>query len=311
MSLRSTALIILFLLCCIVLQPAQAFLSEEVTLPSLEGSRQEVESRVRAFDKLTMMRLRRMVQKADALEQEEQLPEAQELRDKIEQWQRAILQSYEEALELHSDSAILNNFYAELLHDRLGLSGDAGKHWRRAISLDPGYGRAQNNLGLLYCHEGRYEEGLKHLDLSLDAEPDNPDFLFNTVQVYLIHSDAVMMAKKINPAEVYKRAMAMSERAVRNAPDAFDLLKDYALNFFMAEKFESKPNWKKAAQAWQDARKQARSKEELFNTWLYESRAHIRNKNISAARKCLNEAAVIWPESPVVKNMLKGLEENF
>lgn len=307
---RTTALFLLLFLTALSGQQ-QASAWEMPAPPSLEGSRQEVESRVRTFDKFMMMHIRRLEPQLSELENEEKTEEAYDLKETMLGYLEAVRESYEEALELHGDSPLLNNFYAELLHDYMGQPGDAGKHWRRAISLDPHYGRALNNLGLLYCHEGRYNEGLAHLDQSLKEEPDNPDFLFNMVQIYFIHPLHVMQAKKISRKKVYEEAMAMSEKAVRHAPTAFDLLRDYALNFFVAESFDAKPNWKKAAKAWQDARKQARGKMELFNTWLNEARVHIRNKDKSSARKCLTEAEKLWPESPVVAALTESLEENF
>ncbi|NLN94188.1 MAG: tetratricopeptide repeat protein [Candidatus Hydrogenedens sp.] len=311
MFMRSTSLYFLFLLFAVLCGPLQAFALDPPDPPSLDGSRQEVESRVRTFDKFMMIHLRRLESRADSLDKENEEAEARELQGKVREYLEILRNSYEQALELHNDSALLHNFYAELLHDHLGQPGDAGKHWRRAIILDPHYGRALNNLGLLYCHEGRYSEGLEHLDSSLNEEPDNPDFLFNLVQIYLIHPEQVMLAKKINRRKLYETAMKMSEAAVRNAPGAFDLLRDYALNFFLADNFDSKPNWKKAAKAWQAARKKARLKADIFNTWLNEARVHIRNRDKSAARKCLTEAEALWPESPVVKTLFQSLEEDY
>ncbi len=302
-----SAIMLLFPALLLPLQAEAAPDSPEI--PSLEGTQEEVESRVRTFDKLMMIQVRRLEDTAGKEGQPDNRPGTEEARSHAAACLSAIQAAYEEALLRFPDSAVLHNFYAEFLYDFQGKTDDAQKHWRQAVALNPRLGRALNNLGMLYCHVGQYGQGLEYLWQSLKEEPDNPDFLFNTVQVYLIHPESVMSTRKITQRKIYEEAMAMSERAVKNAPRAFDILQDYALNFYLAEKFDAKPDWKKAAKAWQEARKQAKTKDELFNTWLNEGRVHIRQHKTSAARTCLEEARALRPESAVLKALFENLED--
>ncbi len=216
---------------------------------------------------------------------------------------------YDLGLEHFDNSPVLHNFYGELIHDYFGRANEASKHWNRAVQLDSNHGRAHNNLGMYYCHVGMYAMGVNNLDASLELEPNNPDFLFNMAQVYLTHFHQIMQIRKWSSEKVYQEAMKISERAAHNASDDFEVLRDYALNYFLCENFDVKVDWRKAARAWQAARPHAHTNAERFNTWLNEARAHLRNNDRDRANACLESARAIWPDSPVVKQLLEDFKE--
>ena len=269
----------------------------------------EFERKARAFDKLHIAIARSHYLEARVLEDQgdaEGAVNASAMAQKNLQW---VKEAYDLGLAHFDNSPMLHNFYGELIHDYFGRANEASKHWNRAVQLDSKCARAHNNLGMYYCHAGMYAMGVNSLDESLKLEPNNPDFLFNMTQVYLTHFPQIMQIRKWPRDKVYQEAMKISERAIRYAPDDFQLLRDYALNYFLGESFDVKVDWRKAARAWQAARPHAHTDAERFNTWLNEARVHLRNDDRNRANACLDSARAIWPDSPVVKRLLEDFKE--
>lgn len=215
---------------------------------------------------------------------------------------------YEIALGRYTDSAILHNYYGELLYDNYGNVTGALLEWNKALSYDSKLSQAYNNLGLHELHNGNYASGLRNLEQALELEPENPDYLFNLTQTYLIHGPQISEIKGMDKAKVYKQAMKMSEKAAKIAADEYELLQDYAVNFFAGENFEVEVDWKDAAKAWQSAREIARTSDERFYTWLNEARAWIKINHTAEAKRCLNEALAIRPESDIARGLLNKQE---
>ncbi len=217
-------------------------------------------------------------------------------------------QAYTMALERYPDNARAHTYYGELLYDYLGDEARGVREWERARTLDPKQGLALNNLGIHYCHVGRYDKGIEYLEESLRLDPKHPDLLFNLSQVYLVHPEPVSKRHNWGRPKVYREAMKLSRKAAKLEPSDYSLLADYARNFFLAEESGVKPEWAKAAKAWKNAREHARNTDETFHTWLYEARARLRAGQNRQARDCLVEAGTIRPDSQAVKTLLERAE---
>ena len=157
-------------------------------------------------------------------------------------------------------------------------------------------------------HSGMYSSGFESMDIAVRLEPDNPDYLYNMVQAYFAHSLYLMQARKMTREKIFSEAMKMSKKAADILPDDFEVLRDYALNFFLGEEYGVKVNWKDAAKAWQAARTKARTDAERFNTWLNEARVYKNSGDSKKTMECLNAAQAIWPDSPVVQQLIKDLK---
>ncbi len=218
---------------------------------------------------------------------------------------------YDAALAHHPESALLHNYYGEFLDDSLGETPAAIRHWTLASTYDKNLSRPYNNLGIYYFHSGQYELGLINLDKAIKLEKNNPDYLFNLVQMYLIHTPQIEKIRGWNQKKIYREAMKHSKRAAELAPEDFELQRDYAMNFFIAERFEVKPKWRDAAKAWQMARNAAPQKEDEFMTWLNEGRVRLREKKYAEAVTCLDAALAINPDSNAAKTLLEEAKENL
>ena len=216
----------------------------------------------------------------------------------------------ESGLRNYAEDARVRNFRGNILYDNFGKQVEGVKEWHTAISLDSKYSHPYNNLGMHYFHVGRYPLGFQNMDKALELEPKNPDFLFNMAQNYLIFSPEVEKHRGWPKKKVYKEAMKLSSRAVKEDPEDYQLLEDYAVNYLAAENFGIKADWKDAAKAWQAAREYAPSPVKVFYTWLNEGRMWKRAGRDKDALRCFEEAQKIIPNNEVVQRLIDGLDED-
>lgn len=231
---------------------------------------------------------------------------ARELRERLPKLEALA----EYGMQRYSNNARVRNFNGRILYDYQGDQMGGVKEWHTAISLDSSYSNPHSNLGMHYFHSGRYSLGFEYMDKALELEPDNPDYCFNMAQNYLIFRPQTEKHRGWSPKKIYKEAMKLSERAAKNAPDDFEILQDYAVNFQAAENFGVKAKWKKAARAWQEAREHARSDNERFYTWLNEGRAWRALGNKNEAIRCFEEGLKIRPESKVAQRNIDRLRKD-
>jgi len=249
------------------------------------------------------------IEQAGALRKQGKNDEAQALVTTARARLAEVRGAYEWALSKYPNNAPLQNSYGELLYDQFNEHAGALKAWNLAISIDSNYAPAYSNIGLDECHRGAYESGVRNLERAIEIDPKNPDFLFNIVQIYMIHRPQVAKIKGWDAEKTYRNAMKYSKEAAKLAPNDFELVQDYAVNFFAAENFGIEADWAAAAKAWQAVRPLADTPNRLFFTWLNEARCWIKAKDAKRARPCLEEALKIRPESGPAKQMLEALPE--
>lgn len=234
---------------------------------------------------------------------------AEEAEAEAKALSKQVRDAYELAIATHPNSARLHNFYGELLYDRYNDISGALKQWHEALSLDEKLSAVHNNLALHNFHFGEYKTGLHHLDLALKYEKNNPDYLYNMSNLYLVHSPQIADLRKWDEARVYKEAMKLSKRAVKADPTDYDIVQDYAVNFFAAENYKLEADWKEAAAAWETARGIARNEDEQFYCWLNEGRVWLRAKQPERAIPCLEQALRMRPDSAPARQMLDAIKD--
>lgn len=214
---------------------------------------------------------------------------------------------YEAALQSYPDNARLHNFYGEWLYDHFGEIPGALKEWHKAIELDDHLSSAYNNLALHNFEYGEYKVGLSQMDQAIKYDKDNPDYLYNLSNVYLVHYPQMGEIRGWDKKKVYAEAMKLSERAAKLSPDDYDLLSDYAVNFFAAENMGMEADWEEAARAWQAARAIASRQDREFYCWLNEARVWLRAKKPKNATACLSEALRLRPDNEVARNLMESI----
>lgn len=231
----------------------------------------------------------------------------QELKHAEQRYER-IQKLYEEVLQRYPNNARALTYYGEILYDFRKDIPKALEEWKMASVIDPKLADPLNDLAIHYCRFGEYSDGLRYFDEALKLEPNNPDFLFNVTQIYLINNFQVGKIKKWSQQKVYREAMKMSKRATDLLPTSYQLAEDYAVNFFAASRFGVKPDWRDAATAWEKARELAIAPDRIFYTWLNEARAWKQCPDPVRERKCLIEARKLRPSDNVVKELLAELD---
>ncbi len=220
---------------------------------------------------------------------------------------QSIRKAYEFLESHYNKNARAKTYYGELLYDRFGEEAGALKEWQLAIALDPEFSTPYNDLGIHYCHVGQYKQGLNYYDKALSLDPKNPDYLFNMVQTYLLNPGPVGDSRGWDKARVYKEAMKLSKKSAQLAPDDYELVVDYAVNFYAAENFGVEANWREAAAAWREARAVARDDVERFYCWLNEGRVEKNRGDTAKARACVEQALKLNPGSEVAQHLIREL----
>ncbi len=273
-------------------------------LPALAGDEKALTQAIRDFDKAQTALARQAMEQAKASSEAPPPPPLAAARGHL----MLVRQAYEFGLGHFTSSAPLHNYYGEFLYDWAGEREAALREWNTALSLDANCSNAHNNLGLDMVHNGDYRLGLKHLEEALRLEPKNPDYLYNIAQVYLVHWPQVQEIRDWKPKKIYRHAMKCSRKAAELAPQDYELVVDYAVNFFAGERFKVKVPWKRAAKAWAAARQQAGDEMAVFYTWLNEGRVWMEARDEKNAVRCLREALKLRPESEPAKQLLERVE---
>lgn len=305
-------LFLMGLLAAPVPEPPGELPDQIAALQMLAGDGQRFLDTVRHFDRAQQVLAEGDMQLARQYARADEQDRANRARARAHNRLALIKRAYEELLRHYPNNARGLTYYGELLYDRLGDKVKAAEAWKMAAALDKTLSAPRNDLGLYFCTDvGEYGKGLACFEEVLKLEPDNPDYLFNVAQVYLVHFPEVEKRYDWSRKRVFKEAMKFSKRAAELAPGDFDLQQDYAVNFFAGENMGVKMNWRQAATAWQRARAVAPKEDSLFFTWLNEARAWIRQGDPERAEGCLREALRIAPDNPAAKHLLaKVLEEN-
>lgn len=308
-------IVLLWIACSTLLIPCQAILGEDASsdglsvLQEFTGDQGVFEQKVRVFDKLHVGLAQAYFNKAKSLGQQGEETEAQKALEEARKNLELVKAAYDLGLSHFDNSAVLHNYYGELIYDYFGQPNEAAHHWKQSTQLDSKFARAHCNFGMYALHNGMYSLGIDSMDTALRLQPNDPNFLYNMAQVYLVHSLQLMQIRKWDRAKIYKEAMTMSEKAAKILPDDYELWRDYGLNFFLGEDFGVKVNWKDAAKVWKTVRAKARNDAEVFNAWLNEARAHKANDDKKKAKQCLDAAQAIWPDSPAAKQLINDFRE--
>lgn len=280
------------------------------SLTPLAGDEMAYVKELRRIDRAQNDVIQSLLQAADALAKGAKMEEAKAKADEAQQIADGVRAAYENALLTYKGNARLHNYYGELLMDYYDEEAAALKEWNLAISLDATLGDPYNNLALFYFHGGEYSRGLSNLEEALRLEPKNPDYLFNMVQVYMVHGPQIQKIKGWDSqSRVYKDAMKMSAQAAKLDRSDYSLQKDYALNFWRAEPMGAKPAWGDAAKACAHARETAPNPTEQFFLWLQEGRAWIQAGNDKKAQPALEKALELNPSSEVTKTLLAQVRD--
>jgi serine/threonine protein kinase/lipopolysaccharide biosynthesis regulator YciM len=121
------------------------------------------------------------------------------------QWEEKAFVEVEKALRLDQDSAVAHQARGRLLwtpanhfpHEK------AIKEYRRALTLDPSLGEAQNQLALVYNHIGAFNQALQELQKAVTVNPTNNLAQFRIGETLLLQGkyEEALIALRESPEE--------------------------------------------------------------------------------------------------------------
>ena len=305
--MRTTLVAVLF--GCMAVAQAAEWPPSVQHLAAFVGDESQFVIALRDYDKSLIIKIENARVQARLLNGQGKVEEASALLAETQSWANDLRKAYEIGLEYYSSNALLHNFYGDLLYDIFKSVPAALRAWNLALSYDGKLSAPYNNLALHDMHNGAYEQGLRNLDQALALDNDNPDYIYNMVQTYLVHGPQVGKIRNWKEKKIYREAMRLSKRAAKVSPDDFELQKDYAFNFFLAENFGVEAKWKQAAVAWQRTRELTVKDEALFYTWINEGIVWTNDESFDNAITCLKEALRINSNSDRAKNLIEDAEQ--
>ncbi|HPK00002.1 MAG TPA: tetratricopeptide repeat protein, partial [Candidatus Hydrogenedentes bacterium] len=212
-------------------------------LEALSGNPALLLKMVRGFDRLQCELANWDMELAEELALSGDTELAEEKMEQARKRLALVEEAYTYVLERYPDNGRALTYYGELIYDYQGDHTKALMLWKKAAALNPELGDVFNNLGIHYSHAGDLSRGLDYFDKALKCEPNNPDYLYNLCQTYLTQFPAVAKRKGWSLKKVYSTAMKMSKKAAELGDD-YELVQDYAVNFFAAENFQVKADWR-------------------------------------------------------------------
>jgi tetratricopeptide (TPR) repeat protein len=202
------------------------------------------------------------------------------IRQRIEQ----IKGEYEDFLSRHPNHAsarLAFGGFLDEMHDEEG----AVDQWDKARELDPKNPAAWNCLANYYGHRGPVKKAFEYYAKAIELDGTESIYYHNlATTVYLFRVDAGEYYH-LTEQQVFDKALELYRKAIKLAPDDFELFCDYAKSFYGIKP----PRWQEGLAAWTDALKIARDDAEREEVYIHLARINLKLGHYDDARRRLNE----------------------
>lgn len=223
------------------------------------------------------------------------------LESRIERELDAVRKEYERFIGQHPGHVAARTAYGSFLND-LGMEMEAAAVWEEALRRDTNSAALYNNLAGIYSHRGPIGKAFEYFERALELDPREPVYLQNFATLtYLFRKDA-MERWSITEPQVFDRALALYERALRLDPDNFLLATELAQSYYGIKPLRAEA----ALQAWNRALELARDELERQGVRLHLARTHMMAGELDAAAAELGQVT-----DPVHAYMKSRLEKRL
>jgi len=240
----------------------------------------------------------------EAQEEVDKLIKAQEndranvsVEARIEQRLDPVKKAYEAFLLKNPNHAKARLAYGSFLND-IREEKSAFVQWEKALALDPKDPATWNNLANYYGHNGPVEKAFEYYTKAIALKPTESLYYENFADtVYLFRRDATNYFK-INPEQVFDKAMALYAKAQNLDPTNFILATHIAQSYYGMQppKTGNDEQDRKAAEkitddalkSWRKAYDLARDEIEKEGVLLHFARFQINAGRFDEARNNLN-----------------------
>ena len=203
----------------------------------------------------------------------------EELNARIMARLNVVRRNYEDFLRRYPDFARGHLAYASFLNnvndEKAGMLEN-----EKARQLDPKNPAAWNNLALYYGEHGPMTNAFAYSAKAIELNPDEPVYYQNlALAVYLYRKDA-MSFYGLNEQQVFDKALALYQKAIRLDPDNFPLATDYAESYYGIRPLRAND----ALAAWTNALHTARNDAEREGVYIHLARIEIAAGRFDEAR---------------------------
>ena len=223
-----------------------------------------------------------------------------ELNKRIMERFAPVRKGYEDFLQRHPGSAPGYLAYGSFLND-IGDEDAAAVQYEKSRQLDPKNPAAWNQLANYYGEHSPVTNAFAYYAKAIELNPAEPVYYQNlATSVYLFRPDA-MKFYSITEPEVFNKALALYQQAMKLDPKNFPLATDYAMSYYGIRPLRTND----ALLAWTNALQLARDETEREGVYIHLARIKIYIGQFDAARAQL--AAVTNAD---LADMKKRLEKN-
>jgi tetratricopeptide (TPR) repeat protein len=226
-----------------------------------------------------------------------------ELNKRIRERFAPVRQGYEDFLRRHPDSAHGYLAYGSFLND-IGEEDVAAEQYEKSRRLDPKNPAAWNNLANYYGENGPLTNAFIYFAKAIELNPNEPVYYQNlATTVYLYRKDAREFYG-ITESQVFDKALALYQKAVRLDPDNFPLATDYAQSYYGIKPLRTND----ALVAWTNALQIARDEVEREGVYIHLARIKMSIGQFAEARAQL-DAVTNANLTDIKKRLERNLEQ--
>ena len=191
----------------------------------------------------------------------------EELNKRIMDRFASVRKNYEDFLKRHPDSAHGYLAYGSFLND-IGEEEAAVDQYEKSRQIDPKNPAVWNNLANYYGEHGPLTNAFIDYAKAIELNPAEPVYYQNmATTVYLYRRDA-MAFYHINEPQVFDKALALYQQAMKLDPENFPLATDYAQTYYGIRPLRTND----ALVAWTNALNIARDDVEREGVYLHLAR---------------------------------------
>jgi len=241
------------------------------------------------------------------LYEEKKEEEARKLEKEIREDFGKIIELYEEFLSLYPNNKKAWNFLGLLYFQRLKDPERAKECWEKALSIDPNYAPALNNLSTYYSHTGNHLQSIKLIQKAIENNPNVAVYHFNLSLYYFLFRYEVKEKLGWSLEEIFWKAIEEGEKARNLDPTNFDFAKHVAELYRFAPYFGVNPSSVKVIQEWEKVLKIAKTPQQKGYVYLNIGRIYAIMGEKEKAIQAFEKAKVYQP-SPGIDKWLEKLK---
>ena len=259
-----------------------------VSIPNPNDLEEKELQQLMIEDDAAMAEVDKWIRDNDAFAEQGAGEPKEELNRRIRARLDAVRDRYKDFLQRYPNFARGHLAYGTFLND-INEEEPAKAEFEKASQLDPKNPAAWNNLANYYSEHGPLTNAFADLAKAIALDPGEPVYYQNlAIIVYLYRKDA-MAFYHINEQQVFDKALALYQKAIRLDPDNFPLATDYAESYYGIRPLRTN----EALTAWTNALQTAHNDAEREGVYIHLARIEIAAGRFDEARAHL--AAVTNP----------------